>query len=65
MRQITVAANTFAGIQLDHIIVHASKAPYYMRIITIVMREDVKYVYHTDVENNKIKKSYRSINHYF
>ena len=45
MRQITVAANTFAGIQLDHIIVHASKASYCMRIITIVRREDVRSVY--------------------
>ena len=57
MRQITVVANTFAEIQLDHIIVHASKALYYMRIITIVRREDVRRVAdYCEANNTNVNK---------
>ena len=57
MRQITVAANTFAEIQLDHIIVHANKASYYMKIITIVRREDVRRVaYYCEANNTNVNK---------
>ena len=57
MRQITVVASTFAGIQLGHIIAHASKALYYMRIITIVRREDVRRVaYYYEANNTYMDK---------